>query len=63
MATRKQSKRERLVSELASIQRVQEDKPSWFQKHDFDRLAREWASKSAELVALEIAAYRRKLGG
>jgi hypothetical protein len=33
------------------------------EKHDDDRLAQAWASKSAELVALELAAYRRKLGG
>ncbi len=60
---RKQSKRQRLIAELASIQRVGEDRPSWFSKSDYDRLAREFAAKSAELVALQIAAYRRRLEG
>ena len=60
-ACRKQSKRQRLIVELASIQRVGEDKPSWFDRSDYDLLAREFAAKSAELVALEIAAYRRRV--
>ena len=58
---RKQTKRARLIGELSAIQRVQEDRPSWFRQHDFDRLARDFALKSAELVALEIAAYRRRV--
>lgn len=62
-AYRKQSKRQRLIAELASIQRVGEDRPSWFSKSDYDRLAREFAAKSAELVTLEIAAYRRRVEG
>ena len=62
-ACRKQFKRQRLIAELASIQRVGEDKPSWFGKSDYDRLAREFAAKSAELVALEIAAHRRRVEG
>ena len=60
MKTRKQSKRQQLVCELAAIQRVQADKPSWFRQYDFDRLAKEFATKSGELVALEIAAYQRR---
>jgi hypothetical protein len=59
---RKQSKRVRLISELACIRRVQAERPSWFRQHDYDRLARDFASKSAELIALEIAAYDRKFG-
>ena len=59
--SRKQSKRARLISELASIQRVQEDKPSWFRQADYDRLARDFANKSAELVALQVKAYRRRI--
>lgn len=58
--SRKPSKRERLVSELAAIQKVQQDKPSWFRPHDFYRLAREFDAKSAELVALEIETYNRR---
>jgi len=58
---RKQTKRQRLVSSLACIQRVREERPSWFKAHDFARLGREFAAKSAELVELEIKAYRRKL--
>lgn len=58
---RKISKRAKLISELASIQRVQAEKPSWFRQHDFDRLARDFATKSSELVALEIANYRRRI--
>lgn len=59
--SRKQSKRARLISELASIQRVQADRPSWFRQDDYDRLAREFSTKSAELVALEIAAYNKRV--
>ena len=56
---RKITKRARLISELAAIQRVQEERPSWFGQHDYDRLARDFTSKSAELVAHEIKIYRR----
>lgn len=63
LVNRKPSKRRRLIVELASIQRVREDRPSWFNKSDYERLAREFAAKSAELVALEIAVYRRRLEG
>lgn len=62
MKLRKQSKREQLVSSLAAVQRLREEKPSWFRPHDFARLDREWAAKSAELVALEVRNYRKKLG-
>ena len=61
--SRKPSKRQRLIAELASIQRVWEDRPSWFHKPDYERLSQAFAAKSAELVALEIAAYRRKVEG
>lgn len=59
---RKPSKRERLIRELASIQRVVEDKPKWFRQADYSRLTHEFATKSAELIALEIASYRKRLG-
>lgn len=62
MKIRQQSKRQRLISELASIQRVQAEKPSWFKAHDYDRLRNAWAAKSAELVELEVKTYRKKLG-
>ena len=61
MKLRKQSRRQQLVSSLAAIQRVREEKPSWFKAHDYARLDREWASKSSELVALEVKSYRKKL--
>jgi hypothetical protein len=54
--SRKISKRERLVCELASIRTVQSEKPSWFRREDYDRLAREWSAKSAELVELLVSA-------
>ena len=57
------SKKARLVSELSALQRVQADRPSWLRREDFDRMAREFAAKSAELVALEILACRRREGG
>lgn len=58
---REQSKKQRLVSELWAIQKVQEEKPSWFRAHDYERLRQTWFKKSAELVALEVSAYRKKL--
>jgi len=62
MKIRQQSKRHRLISELASIQRVQAEKPSWFKAHDYDSLCQAWAAKSADLVELEVKTYRRKRG-
>lgn len=59
---RKITKKARLVSELAAIQQVQSEAPAWFKDHDRARLAQAFAAKSAELVSLEIAAYRRRFG-
>jgi len=58
---RERSKKQRLVSELWAIQKVQEEKPSWFRAHDYERLRQAWVKKSFELVDLEISAYRKKL--
>lgn len=58
---RKPSKRQRLIRELASIRRVTDERPSWFHKEDYERLARQFAEKSAELITLEIAAYHRRV--
>jgi hypothetical protein len=59
--SRKQSRRERLISELAALQRVQADRPSWLRREDFERMAREFSRKSTELVSLEIATYRQRV--
>lgn len=58
---KKETARERLVSELAAIQTVQGENLPFHGPSDRLRLAQAFAQKSAELVALEIAAYRRKL--
>lgn len=59
-APRKQTKRQQLIAELASIQRIQAERPSWFRPEDYRRLARDFAAKSAELVEMELKAYREK---
>lgn len=57
---RKPTKRQRLITELASIQRLQGERPSWFRPEDYRRLAHDFATKSAELVELELRSYRKK---
>jgi hypothetical protein len=53
--------RKSLISELAAIRRIQAQKLSWFRQEDYARLRREFATKSAALVELELAAYNRKI--
>lgn len=60
MATRKQNKRVRLVGELVAIRNVQAERPSWFKREDYDRLAREWNTKSGELVELLVSARQKR---
>jgi len=60
------SKKRMLIIELSSNRRVRREmemkRPSWFKEHDFARLDREFAAKSAELVALEIEAFEKRMG-
>lgn len=57
----KTSARIKLIGELAAIQKLQGNPPSFFRPEDHQRLAREWVEKSSRLVSLEIAAYRKRL--
>lgn len=57
----KTTPRQKLVAELSAIRRLQDEPPSFFNRMDHARLASEFARKSAELVSLEIKAYRQRI--
>lgn len=57
----KQNKRDRPVSELVAIRTVQAERPSWFKREDYDRVAREWNARSAELVELLVSARQKRI--
>lgn len=49
-----------MKEQAGGIRTVQAEKPSWLKREDYERLSREWATTSAELVDLLVTARKKR---